>query len=78
MPQLSVAWTKVLEGPQGLLATWRLPAVTPQQQFFERKVLPLFDGNVKRVFVLISDAFRYEVAQQLTQQINSKIRPRAR
>ncbi len=77
IPQLSLAWAKVLEGPQGLLATWRLPEVTPQQQFFERKVLPLFDGNVKRVFVLISDAFRYEVAQELTQQINSKNRLKA-
>lgn len=77
IPQLSVAWSKVLEGPQGLLATWRLPEVTPQQQFFERKVLPLFDGNVKRVFVLISDAFRYEVAQELAQQINSKNRLKA-
>ncbi|MGB4583379.1 MAG: BREX-1 system phosphatase PglZ type A [Rhodoferax sp.] len=77
IPQLSVAWSKVLEGPQGLLATWRLPEVTPQQQFFERKVLPLFDGNVKRVFVLISDAFRYEVAQELAQQINSRNRLRA-
>jgi len=77
IPQLSLAWAKVLEGPQGLLATWRLPEVTPQQQFFESRVLPLFDGNVKRVFVLISDAFRYEVAQELTQQINSKNRLRA-
>ena len=77
IPQLSVAWSKVLEGPQGLLSTWRLPAVTPQQQFFECKVLPLFDGNVKRVFVLISDAFRYEVAQELAQQINSKNRLKA-
>lgn len=77
IPQLSVAWSKVLEGPQGLLSTWRLPEVTPQQQFFECKVLPLFDGNVKRVFVLISDAFRYEVAQELAQQINSKNRLKA-
>jgi len=77
IPQLSLAWSKVLEGPQGLLATWLMPAVTPQQQFFERKVLPLFDGNVKRVFVLISDALRYEVAQELTQHINSKNRFKA-
>jgi hypothetical protein len=46
--------------------------VTPQQEFFERKVLPVFEGGVKRVFVLISDAFRFEVAHELTQQINSK------
>ncbi len=78
IPQLSLAWAKVLEGPQGLLTTWRLPEVTPQQEFFERKVSPLFDGSVKRVFVLISDAFRYEVAQELTQHINSKNRLKAK
>lgn len=77
IPQLSTAWSKVIEGPQGLLAHWALPDVTPQQAFFERKVLPLFDGGVKRVFVLISDAFRFEVAQELVQHTNSKSRFKA-
>jgi hypothetical protein len=60
-----------------LLTHWKLPEVTPQQAFFERKVLPLFEGGLKRVFVLISDAFRFEVAQELVQQINSKSRFKA-
>lgn len=77
VPQLGTAWAKVLEGPQGLLALWRMPDVTPQQKFFEQKVLPLYDGSVKRVFVLISDALRYEVAQELMNQINSKNRLKA-
>ena len=77
IPQLSTAWAKVMEGPQGLLTHWKLPEVTPQQAFFERKVLPLFEGGVKRVFVLISDAFRFEVAQELVLQINSKSRFKA-
>lgn len=77
MPQLGLAWAKVLEGPQGLLTTWHLSDVTPQQKFYERRVRPLFDGNVKRVFVLISDAFRFEVAQELVQHINSKNRLKA-
>jgi uncharacterized protein (TIGR02687 family) len=77
MPQLSTAWSKVIEGPQGLLTHWRLPEVTPQQAFYERKVLPLFEGGVKRVYVLISDAFRFEVAQELVQQTNSKSRFKA-
>lgn len=77
IPQLSAAWAKVMEGSQGLLAHWKLPEVTPQQAFFERKVLPLFEGGVKRVFVLISDAFRFEVAQELVLQINSKSRFKA-
>lgn len=77
IPQLSTAWSKVMEGPQGLLNHWKLPEVTPQQGFFERKVLPLFDGGMKRVFVVISDAFRFEVAHELVQQTNSKSRFKA-
>lgn len=77
IPHLSTAWSKVVEGPQGLLKHWKLPEVTSQQAFYERKVLPLFDGGVKRVFVLISDAFRYEVAQELVQHTNSKSRFKA-
>ncbi|SEO63992.1 TIGR02687 family protein [Duganella sp. CF517] len=77
IPHLSAAWSKVIEGPRGLLNHWKLPEVTPQQAFYERKVLPLFDGGVKRVFVVISDAFRYEVAQELVQHTNSKSRFKA-
>lgn len=77
IPHLSTAWSKVVEGPHGLLKHWTLPEVTPQQAFYERKVMPLFDGGVKRVFVLISDAFRYEVAQELVQHTNSKSRFKA-
>jgi uncharacterized protein (TIGR02687 family) len=77
MPQLSTAWSKVVEGSQGLLSHWTLPEVTPQQAFYERKVLPLFEGGVKRVYVLISDAFRFEVAQELVQHTNSKSRFKA-
>jgi uncharacterized protein (TIGR02687 family) len=77
IPHLSTAWSKVMEGPRGLLNHWRLEDVTPQQAFFERRVVPLFDGGVKRVFVLISDAFRFEVAQELVQLTNSKSRFKA-
>ena len=77
IPQLSSAWAKIMEGPKGLLSTWSLPDVTPQQNFFNQKVEPLFEGNVKRVFVLISDALRFEVAHELVQQTNSKSRFKA-
>jgi uncharacterized protein (TIGR02687 family) len=77
IPHLSTAWSQVVEGPDGLLKHWTVPEVTPQQAFYERKVLPLFDGGVKRVFVVISDALRYEVAQELVQHMNSKSRFKA-
>ncbi|MBG6075360.1 BREX-1 system phosphatase PglZ type A [Polaromonas sp. CG_9.11] len=77
IPHLGTAWAKVVEGPQGLLATWQLPEVTPQQNFFAQRVLPLYEGAVKRVFVVISDAFRFEVAHELVQHTNSKNRFKA-
>lgn len=77
IPQLSTAWAKVVEGPQGLLKRWALAGVTPQQEFFAREVLPLYEGGVKRVFVVISDAFRFEVAHELVQHTNSKSRFKA-
>ncbi len=77
IPQLSMAWAKVLEGSDGLLNQWKLPNVISQQAFFNRHVAPLFEGSVKRVFVLISDAMRYEVAHELVQQVNSKNRFKA-
>lgn len=77
IPQLGAAWGKVLEGPQGLLRRWRLPEVTPQQSFFEREVLPLYERGAKRVFVVISDALRFEVAQELVQITNGKSRLKA-
>nr|WP_315136208.1 BREX-1 system phosphatase PglZ type A [uncultured Limnohabitans sp.] len=74
IPQLSSAWAKVIEGPTGLLSSWSLPGVTAQQNFFKQKIEPLFEGSVKRVFVVISDALRFEVAHELVQQTNSKNR----
>jgi uncharacterized protein (TIGR02687 family) len=77
MPQLSSAWGKTLEGEAGLLSSWQLPDVINQQQFFDKVVLPLSDDGAKRVFVIISDAFRFEVAEELAQAINSNSRIKA-
>jgi uncharacterized protein (TIGR02687 family) len=77
IPQLSSAWAKLLEGEAGLLASWRIPGIINQQDFFNQVVMPLSDGGAKRIFVIISDAFRYEVADELVQTINSKSRLKA-
>jgi uncharacterized protein (TIGR02687 family) len=75
MPQLASAWGKVVEGPAGLLANWRLADLPAQQGFFDARVASALNaGSVKRVFVLISDALRYEAAEELAREINSKNR----
>ena len=77
IPQLSIAWAKIVEGPTGLLTNWSLHKVTSQQEFFKEKVEPFFEGNIKRIYVVISDALRFEVAHELVQQTNSKSRFKA-
>ncbi|MCL0911459.1 PglZ domain-containing protein [Escherichia coli] len=46
-----------------------------QQNFFNEVVKPQFQNpQIKRVFVIISDALRYEVAEELGNQINTEKR----
>lgn len=78
VPQLGSAWAKVLEGESGLLASWKVLGMANQQDFFNEWAAPLFEGGAKRIFVVISDAFRYEVAEELVQDINSKSRFKAK
>ena len=75
VPTLASAWSKVLEGSKGLLESWRIYGLVPQQHFFDTRVAEaLKSGNTKRVFVVISDAFRYEAGEELARDINAKNR----
>ncbi|MCL4556929.1 MAG: BREX-1 system phosphatase PglZ type A, partial [Gammaproteobacteria bacterium] len=78
LPHFSRAWSSVLEGEQGLLSTWQVNGWQAQQQFYAQKVKPYFNQGVKRVFVVISDALRYEAAEELVSQLNSKNRYKTR
>jgi uncharacterized protein (TIGR02687 family) len=72
LSQLSSAWGSIVEGNGGLLATWKLDGTVNQQDFFNRMVAPAFAAGSKRVFVVISDAFRYEAAEELVRDLNGK------
>lgn len=70
VPQLGVAWDKVLSGDEGLLARWQVPGRINQQDFFRKEVKALLEGSsVRRVFVIISDALRFEAAEELSRQL---------
>lgn len=77
VPQLGSAWSKVLEGNDGLLSSWKLGAWVNQPAFFEKHVMAHLDAGIRRVFVVISDAFRYEAAEELVRDINGKSRFKA-
>ncbi len=77
LPTLSLAWSQLVD-PQGktaLLNTWKIDKVPNQYEFFARYVDPrLNEAGNRRVFVIISDAFRYEAAQELTRELNGTYR----
>jgi uncharacterized protein (TIGR02687 family) len=81
MPLLATAWGGFLEGGAGevgLLSNWQVYGLDNQYRFFDRHVRPvLVNAPRARVFVLISDAFRYEAAAELVDELNGKYRFKA-
>ena len=75
LTDLALAWGKFIEPQGGLLAKWQIDKVPNQHRFYDRNVRPwLEEGDNRRAFVIISDAFRYEAAQELAAELNGKYR----
>ena len=80
IPKLSLKWGQFVDPaePDSLLGKWRIPNIPNQQEFYKRKVESLLKQDERRkVFVIISDAFRYEAAQELQSELNGKYRFKA-
>jgi len=72
--QLGNCWDILLE-KEKFIESWKLSDAPSQQTFYQRKVRnTLNNTKAKRVFVIISDALRYEVAKELTQRISDEKR----
>lgn len=61
---LEVAWKKALE----LQGKWSFSSIIMQNRFYQTYIQP-FNGSDKRIFVVISDALRYEAAAELTERL---------
>lgn len=71
--QMSLAWGKFVDG--GLLTNWKIDNVPNQQRFFDTHIQPrLKEAENRKAFVIISDAFRYEAAEELIRDLNGKYR----
>ncbi|MDB6134349.1 MAG: hypothetical protein JWM59_2592 [Verrucomicrobiales bacterium] len=73
---LALAWGTAVEGE--LLKSWKLSGVLNQQHFFASRVAPILEESPnRRIFVIISDAFRYEAARELAAELNGRYRMKA-
>jgi len=70
---LGLEWGRLLD--EGFLGTWKLPKMPAQQDFYSDSIEPyLAYSDKKRAYVIISDAFRYEAAQELTETLKGRYR----
>ncbi|WP_153558045.1 BREX-1 system phosphatase PglZ type A [Roseimaritima sediminicola] len=53
------------------LDRWKIPGTQPQSGFFDRYIKRVLDKNNK-VFVIISDAMRYEIGEELSRRIRGE------
>jgi uncharacterized protein (TIGR02687 family) len=80
LENIGLAWGDFLQADNGagLLDDWHLPKVCNQYRFFREFVEPVIKANPRnRIFVIASDALRYEAAEEFTREINSRYRLKA-
>ena len=78
--QVALAWGRFMEQGtgKGLIHHWSLPDIKNQQDFYASFVDPVLKSTPQtKVYVIISDAFRFEAAQELARDINGKYRLKA-
>ena len=77
LKDLSLKWGAIVDpcGSTALLKHWAVKDLKNQPQFYAEHVQRrLNEGENRKVFVIVSDAFRYEAAQELTEELNGKYR----
>lgn len=69
MSELSSHWSAAVQDE--VKSNWILPGIQSQKDFYRSFVAPKI-SNGDRVFVIISDALRYEIAAELADKLNSE------
>jgi len=69
MGEMSSHWSQAVG--RELTEEWSLPGISKQQDFYRDRVAPKI-AKGERVFVVISDALRYEVGVELAERLNSE------
>ncbi|EGQ23767.1 PglZ domain protein [Sporosarcina newyorkensis 2681] len=69
MGELSTNWSQAVKAE--MTEQWSLPGVLSQQRFYSSIVAPHISKG-ERVFVIISDAMRYEVGLELAERLNAE------
>lgn len=66
--KLGISWQQQVDQVE----KWRTLAITSQSSFYEDFVAPIVRGGRKKAVVIVSDALRYEVADELASRIRGE------
>jgi len=66
--KLGISWQQQVDQ----IDKWKIPSITSQSSFYDHYIAPLLRGGRKKAVVIISDAMRYEVADELTSKIRGE------
>lgn len=66
---LSIAFTGQIKN----MESYKSQVITPQSEFWKKEITPYLEAN-KKIFVIISDALRYEIGSELMSQIRQEDR----
>jgi uncharacterized protein (TIGR02687 family) len=69
MSELNTNWSKAVENE--MTKNWSLPGIKNQQNFYSSLIGPKI-RNGERIFVIVSDAMRYEIGVELAERLNSE------
>lgn len=69
--ELAVKWSATVS--EELSTTWPIQGIPPQKGFFQYTIQKALYDN-KKSFVIISDALRFEAAEELMQRLNKEIK----
>ncbi|MEC2303581.1 MULTISPECIES: BREX-1 system phosphatase PglZ type A [Heyndrickxia] len=69
MEELNILWSKAAEAE--MIQEWSLPGIKNQQHFYSSVIAPKL-RNGERVFILVSDAMRYEIGVELAERLNAE------
>jgi len=69
MTELSYSWSESISS--NLNNSWDIPGVVAQKDFYNKYIEPIVYEK-RKVFVIISDALRYEVATELCDRLDSE------
>ena len=70
LPELSIKWSEFVENE--LSDHWMFKKVRSQQNFYTAFIEPIASKN-QRVFVIISDALRWEIGHELKENLNQEL-----